>query len=102
VEIEADLESAAPDLPIGRATDVVLGAQRRVGAWARRLEAVLGMWRRVEAQMVLSAAADLLQIIRSVPCRPDSGIGFPDVATMKAWKKLTAILKKSVRRYADD
>jgi hypothetical protein len=35
VEIEADLESAALDLPIGRATDVVLGAQRRVGQKAR-------------------------------------------------------------------
>jgi hypothetical protein len=41
-EIEADLESAAPDLPIGRAADVAGGAQRRVGAWARRLDVVLG------------------------------------------------------------
>jgi hypothetical protein len=48
VEIEADLESAAPYLPNGRATDVVRGAQRRVGAWARRLDAVLGAWRRVD------------------------------------------------------
>jgi hypothetical protein len=34
-EIEADLESSAPDLPIGRATDVVRGAQRRVGQKAQ-------------------------------------------------------------------
>jgi hypothetical protein len=34
-EIEADLESTAPDLPIGRATDVAGGAQRRVGQKAR-------------------------------------------------------------------
>jgi hypothetical protein len=70
VEIEADLESAAPDLPIGRATDVVLGAQRRVGAWARRLEAVLRVWRRVETPMVeieadLESAAPYLPIGRA-------------------------------------
>jgi hypothetical protein len=57
-----------------------------------------GNWPSVEARgstcrKVGRHMEDLLQIIRSVPCRPDSGIGFPDVATMKAWKKLTAILK---------
>jgi hypothetical protein len=38
-------------------------------------------------------AADLPQIIRFVPCRPDSEIIFPNVAAMKAWKRLTAILR---------
>jgi hypothetical protein len=47
----------------------------------------------LEGHVRLSSAADLPQIIRSGPCRPDSGIVFPDVAVMKAWKRLIAILK---------
>jgi len=41
----------------------------------------------------LSASGDLPQIKRFIPCIPDSGIIFPDVAAMKVWKRLTAILK---------
>jgi hypothetical protein len=47
----------------------------------------------LQGHVRLLSTADLLQIIRSVPCRPDSGIVFPNVATMKAWKRLTEILK---------
>jgi hypothetical protein len=47
----------------------------------------------LEGHVRLSSAPDLLQIRRSGPCRPYSWIVLPDVAAMKAWKKLTAILK---------
>ncbi len=47
----------------------------------------------LQGHVWLSSTADLFQVIRSVPCRPDSGIGFPDVDVMKAWKRLTTILK---------
>ncbi|WP_207634519.1 hypothetical protein, partial [Candidatus Frankia alpina] len=74
------LESSTADLRIAAITEGIGLVWRRVAARVERWD---GTWRPVR----LSAAADLLQIIRSVPCRPDSGIGFPDVATMKAWKK---------------
>jgi hypothetical protein len=47
----------------------------------------------LEGHVWLSSAANLPPIIRSVPCRLDSGIDFQDVATMKVWKRLTTILK---------
>jgi len=47
----------------------------------------------LQGHVWLSSTADLFQVIRSVPCRPDSGIVFPYVATMKVWKRLTEILK---------
>jgi hypothetical protein len=80
-EMMADLESPAPDMPIGRARDVAGGALRRVGARARRLEAVLGEWRRVEAPMV-EIEADLES------AAPDLPIGRATAATRRAQRRV--------------
>jgi len=80
------LESSTADLRIDAVTEGIGLVWRRVTA---RAESWDGTWRPVR----LSSAADLPQIIRSRPCRTDSGIVFPNVAVMKAWKRLTTILK---------
>jgi hypothetical protein len=80
------LESSTTDLRIDAVTEGIGLVWRRVTTRAERWD---DTWRPVW----LSSAADLPQIIRSGPCRTDSRIVFPDVAAMKAWKRLTAILK---------
>jgi hypothetical protein len=80
------LDCADPDLSIGTVTKAIGRVWRRV---ATRAVCLGCTWRHVR----LSSTTDLPLIVRSVPYKPDSEIIFPDVATMKALKRLTTILK---------
>jgi hypothetical protein len=84
--ISAALECASPDMSIGVVIEAIGRVWRRVTVW---IVCLRGTWRSVR----LSSVADLPQIIRSGPCRPNYEIIFPNVAAMKAWKRLTTILK---------
>jgi hypothetical protein len=84
--ISMALECPSPDMSIGAITEAIGRVWRLVTA---RAVCLRGTWRHVR----LSSAVDLPQIIRFGPCRPNSGIVFPDVVAMKAWKRLTTILK---------
>jgi hypothetical protein len=84
--ISAAMEFASLDLLIGAVTEGIGRVWRRV---TTRAVCLTGTCRHVR----LWSGANLLQIIRSIPYRVESRIGFPDVAAMKGWKGLTTILK---------
>jgi hypothetical protein len=84
--ISADLDCKSPYLSTSTVMEAIGLIWRCVIARAMCLR---GMWRHVR----LSSATDLPRIIRSIPCKPDSEIGFLYVVAMKAWKRQTSIFK---------
>jgi hypothetical protein len=79
------LDRSVLDLLVGVIIEVVGLGCRRVAA---RAESWGSTWR----HMRLSSATDPSLILRTRPCRPDSWISSANVAAMKAWKGLIAIL----------